>query len=231
MILTLYPKKQTFRDFFLSSFPLLSEINVNEDDGSWWLLDSGASTTMMSSRFLSLYHATSEETYVSAMYRAANGTPVEMHGQTEVFAWVMLCDSKGNARYKRAKLRALVADIRNNIISTTTLCASGWQFWQSPTQCQVIDESSQEYVGDVASFAGCPWIRLYPDKMPDTHKHVQRASMSQCERSSSKSVRFAEGHLQPLTRASEQALEKHRLQGHAPFDPRCTICDAGMVTL
>ena len=88
------------------------------------------------------------------MYRAANSTPVEMHGQTEVFAWVMLYDADGHTRYKRAKLRALVADIRSNIIATTTLCAAGWQFWQGPSQCQVIDESSQEQVGDVAFFAG-----------------------------------------------------------------------------
>ena len=31
----------------------------------------------------------------------------------------------------------------------------------------------------------------------------------------------------PLTRASEQALQKHRMQGHIPFDPRCTICARG----
>lgn len=46
--------------YFQVLFPLLSEISVNEDDGSWWLLDSGASTTVMSSRFLNLYAATSE---------------------------------------------------------------------------------------------------------------------------------------------------------------------------
>lgn len=145
---------------------------MNEDDGSWWLLDSGASTIVMSSnsKFLSLYRATSEETYDLAMYRAANSTPVEMHGQTEVFAWVMLYDADGHTRYKRAKLRALVADIRSNIIATTTLCAAGWQFWQGPSQCQVIDESSQGQVGDVAFFAGCPWMRLYLDRIPEVSK-------------------------------------------------------------
>ena len=35
---------------------------------------------------------------------------------------------------------------------------------------------------------------------------------------------FAEGHLQPLTRASDHAVAKHRMQGHTPFDPRCTVC-------
>jgi len=30
-----------------------------------------------------------------------------------------------------------------------------------------------------------------------------------------------------LTRASEEALQKHRMQGHVPYDPRCTICARG----
>ena len=30
-----------------------------------------------------------------------------------------------------------------------------------------------------------------------------------------------------LTRASEEALQKHRMQGHVPFDPRCTLCARG----
>ena len=66
------------------------------------------------------------------------------------------------ARYKRAKLRALSCRHQKQHCLTTTLCAAGWQFWQGPSQCQV-DESSQEQVGDVAFFAGCPWMRLYLD--------------------------------------------------------------------
>ena len=27
-----------------------------------------------------------------------------------------------------------------------------------------------------------------------------------------------------LTQASEEALQKHRMQGHVPFDPRCIPC-------
>ena len=72
--------------------PLLSEMHVNEDDGIWWLLDSGASTTVMSAKHLNLYKARREETFDCSLYRAANGTAVDMHGQTEVCAWVALHD-------------------------------------------------------------------------------------------------------------------------------------------
>ena len=116
---------QQFTQFFPFLRPLLSEMYVNEDDGSWWLLDSGASTTVMSSKHLGLYKAQCEETYDGSLYRAANGTTVDMHGQAEVCAWVALHDWRTDAvKHRRARLRTLVADIRSNIISTTTLVCS-----------------------------------------------------------------------------------------------------------
>eukprot|EP00435_Cladocopium_sp_Y103_P024700 s2809_g6.t1 len=36
--------------------------------------------------------------------------------------------------------------------------------------------------------------------------------------------------LNPLSRAAEAALETHRMQGHVPHDPRCTICARGKST-
>ena len=36
--------------------------------------------------------------------------------------------------------------------------------------------------------------------------------------------------LNPLSRAAGSDLERHRLQGHVPYDPRCTICARGKST-
>ena len=43
-------------------------------------------------------------------------------------------------------------------------------------------------------------------------------------------LHVAGGNLYPLSRAAEAALEAHRLQGHVPYDPRCTICARGKST-
>ena len=80
------------------------------------------------------------KTYDGSLYRAANGTTVDMHGQAEVCAWVALHDWRTDAvKHRRARLRTLVADIRSNIISTTTLCAAGWKFVQDKNSFQVVD--------------------------------------------------------------------------------------------
>ena len=215
---------QQFTQFFPFLRPLLSEMYVNEDDGSWWLLDSGASTTVMSSKHLGLYKAQCEETYDGSLYRAANGTTVDMHGQAEVCAWVALHDWRTDAvKHRRARLRTLVADIRSNIISTTTLCAAGWKFVQDKNSFQVVDAQSGEVATDIAYFAGCPWIKLQPDW----------GMQSWVGKSSGKCMSHVCGAedegfgVHRLTRASEEALQKHRMQGHVPFDPRCSLCARG----
>ena len=215
---------QQFVQFFPFLQPLLSEMYVNEDDGSWWLLDSGASTTVMSAKHLGLYKARCEETYDGSLYRAANGTAVDMHGQTEVCAWVALHDWRNDhVKHRRARLRALVADIRSNIISTTTLCAAGWKFVQDKDRFEVVDAQSGEVAADVAYFAGCPWIKLQPDW----------GMQSRVDKSNGKYMSHAcvvpddDPSVHRLTRASEEALQKHRMQGHVPYDPRCTLCARG----
>ena len=47
----------------------------------------------------------------------------------------------------------------------------------------------------------------------------------------SEGLHAVHGNLNPLSRAAEAALEAHRLQGHVPYDPRCTICARGKVNL
>ena len=128
-------------------------------------------------------------------------------------------------KHRRARLRALVADIRSNIISTTTLCAAGWKFVQDRDRFDVLDAQSGERAADVAYFAGCPWIRLQPDWGMQSRVDASGGKcMSQVKEQSQHVSSFP---CNRLTRASEEALQKHRMQGHVPYDPRCTICARG----
>jgi len=55
-----------------------------DDDGQWWLLDSGASSTVMASRFVEVYGGKLKQQSDSSKFRAANGSAVNMCGETEV---------------------------------------------------------------------------------------------------------------------------------------------------
>ena len=62
--------------FWPQIFPLLSEISAADDDGQWWLLDSGASSTVMASRFVEVYGGKVKQQSDSSKFRAANGSAV-----------------------------------------------------------------------------------------------------------------------------------------------------------
>ena len=197
--------------------PLLSQMSM--DDSSWWLLDSGASATVLAERFATCYGVSKKlGNHHGDQFKAANGTAVNMSGKAEVGVKVVMVDEWGTQRSQRnAQLKAMVRDIQHNIISTTSLCKAGWEFWQGDTWFELRNKRTGEIASEVGYFAGCPWIRLQACK--DT-----------------KVVSFDDGteekskHLAPLTRAAEADLLRHRLQGHTPYDPRCVECARGMTT-
>ena len=198
--------------------PLLSQMSM--DDSSWWLLDSGASATVLAERFATCYGVSKKSGgHNGDQFKAANSAAVNMSGRAEVGVKVVMVDEWGNQRSQRnAQLKAMVGDIQHNIISTTSLCKAGWEFWQGDTWFELRNKRTGEIASEVGYFAGCPWIRLQA-----------------CKDAKVVSFVFPEGdekhsQLSPLTRAAEADLLKHRLQGHTPYDPRCVECARGMTT-
>ena len=199
--------------------PLLSQMSL--DDSSWWLLDSGASATVLAERFASCYGVSRNSGgHQGDKFKAANGTAVNMSGKAEVGVKVVMVDEWGNHRSQRnAQLKAMIGDIQHNIISTTSLCKVGWEFWQGDTWFELRNKKTGEVASETGYFAGCPWIRL------QACRNSKVVSFVEDDADSMPSQRLA-----PLTRATEAALRQHRLQGHVPYDPRCLECTKGKTT-
>ena len=140
--------------------PLLSQMSM--DDSSWWLLDSGASATVLAEGFATCYGVSKKSGgHHGDQFKAANGTAVNMSGKAEVGVKVVMVDEWGTQRSQRdAQLKAMVGDIQHNIISTTSLCKAGWEFWQGDTWFELRNKRTGEIASEVGYFAGCPWIRL-----------------------------------------------------------------------
>ena len=90
-----------FRRYWSQVFPLLSEISATNDDGQWWLLDSGASSTVMSSKFVGIYGGKLQQQRDGNRFRAANGSAVNMLGETEVVALVSMVSEENGRREER----------------------------------------------------------------------------------------------------------------------------------
>ena len=143
--------------------PLLSQVADNTD-ASWWLLDSGASTSVLAESNLSAFRSVLQDSEGLGGYRAANGSSVNMSGTAEIGVQMHMSGPSGDDWcWKKARLNVLVGSIRHNILSITSLADSGWRFTQGPKGFDLFHERLGMHCLDVAYFANCPWVRLYPD--------------------------------------------------------------------
>ena len=218
-------KDAQWRDWAPLLVLLLSE--MLNDDSIWWLLDSGASATVLSESSLKEFGVVSVNgSPDSDRYRAANGSAVTMRGVTELSVWMLLSNKSQDGRsrdWKKARLTALVGSICHNIMSTTVLCSTGWEFHQHGKGFSVKHKQTGMEMTECAYFAGCPWIRLHPDM--DT----ERPSASQADMvvSSGEVGGELEQSVNPLSKAARNELEVHRSQGRTPFHPNCVECVRG----
>ena len=196
--------------------PLLSQIGLM-DDCTWWLLDSGACVSLLSKSSFVTYAADwCGDPEELDRFSAANGQSVNMLGKASVSVFLCLWDrSKDVDVWKKARLSTLVGETRHNILSTTTLCKSGWIFKQDVHGAALVHESSGLHAHEVTIFAGCPWVRLHPHSGLDTrHDEWTLSGVDILEK----------GVVYPLSRAAQSELEQHRAQGHTPHNPNCLEC-------
>ena len=146
-----------------SCSPLLSSTGVfgGNHENNWWLVDSGASVTVLSEQTLkqSCYEILNEETVTNGpKYFAANGTAVVMKRRVTLKAFVSLMEN-GQLEGCSIELTALVGETCNNILSTSQLVEKGWKVEMSGRACTLTHEASGRY-SELVSWGGCPWIFL-----------------------------------------------------------------------
>ena len=196
--------------------PLLSQVADNTD-ASWWLLDSGASTSVLAESNLSAFRSVLQDSEGLGGYRAANGSSVNMSGTAEIGVQMHMSGTSGDDWcWKKARLNVLVGSIRHNILSITSLADSGWRFTQGPKGFDLFHEKLGLHCLDVAYFANCPWVRLYPD--------VGRSSAGKSDLTVSDTRDFP---VAAVSGGDDSELARHRRQGHIPFNPNCLECAKG----
>lgn len=125
----------------------------------------------------------------------------------------------------KGKIKAYVGRTKHNIRSTTMLCNNGWKITQEKGHVEVLHQKTGQKLFKTAFFANCPWVQLSPccDNASGPNAPVQVVADSGADDPSELS---AVGDLNPVTRVEETELQKHRMNGHQPYDPRCIDCNA-----
>ena len=202
-------------DMFLPFvYPLLSQL-AEETDSTWWLLDSGASTTVLAESSVNTFRTLVKHMNAPDLdgFRAANGSKVAMSGQGDLSVHLLMADSWGTQTWKQARMKVMVGQIRHNVLSVTALAHSGWFFSQGPHGFDLSLPSAGLHAVETGYFANCPWVRLHPSEF----SHAVDAQHGNPD----------SGIVCPVTKAADADLEQHRRQGHVPFHPNCLECAKG----
>ena len=103
----------------------------DHSDVCWWLIDSGASASVVSSRFLSEYevlHQVSLPANKAEGFSSASGEVIVPTSVACIQAFFRM-NSIENPRKEELKeclITAFVADVPNNVVSVGTLLKKGW---------------------------------------------------------------------------------------------------------
>ena len=197
--------------------PLLQ--SVQETLGSeYWLLDSGASSCVVTRKSLEQLHH-DEIVPCGALFTAANGAPVPFLGRCSVVLRVRTRDEKGVIKDGVCRVPVMVGDTPYNILSTSALGRLGWRV--------VLDEGvhvsrvrTPVEMIDTCIWCDTPWIKVL-----DSSGHDQMLALFEedvCEQDVATSASV--GHVAVLSRRTQEELEVHRTKGHVPFHPDCEHC-------
>ena len=212
----------------LICMPLLSSLETRGQD-NWWLIDSGASITVLSESALKngSFRILSEEIVKDGpWFFAANGTEVSMKKKVVVQTYLSMSNHVGEKVEREIKLSALVGNTSNNILSTTQLVERGWNV-NLGKKSQLIHEG-MGLSADLMSWAGCPW--LYLGSRKGSGRPVAGTIEVSCENPSGageSSISVLEWNINPVYKKAvvqSDMDEMHRARGHIPFDPNCAIC-------
>ena len=107
---------------FLNTSLDQSDMNLAE----WWLIDSGASRSVISERFVSQYRVVKSRELPQPMkFTTANGDTVSVNREVVVSVGLELF-MKGSLTKSQVQIRAMISPVEHNLLSTSQLCRVGW---------------------------------------------------------------------------------------------------------
>ena len=146
---------------YTSFFNALMVSQVDTDDSwSWWLLDSGASVTVMAAHFEGYYALSHIKNAQKGSFSATNGSAVDMqkHARATVaFETVKSLDSEQTVATKFV-LNCFVGKTRHNIMSVPQLMENGWEIHFVNDGCY-LKHHTGVIICEIAWYCGCPWLR------------------------------------------------------------------------
>ena len=196
----------------------------NENLANWWLIDSGASVTVIAKKFLDRFSVVSRTPLCpSERYSAANDTPVTVFERVKVRVKMPLYEGNSYLGMVPVMVTGVVADVGHNILSTEHMVAAGWEVKFSKAEIS-LRRSKGGLVGYGQSWSGCPWIYLEGREKPAKKVTFGRTQVKMDVDEEGSSSPMEVGNVSAMTVKMKEELEVHRMRGHIPFMSGCPHC-------
>ena len=197
---------------------------VNDHSANWWLIDSGASVTVIAKRFLDSFSLVSRRPLSpSERYSAANDTPVTVFERVKVRVKMPLYEGSSYLGMVPVMVTGVVADVSHNILSTGHMVAAGWEVKLSKDEIS-LRRLKGNLVGYGSSWSGCPWICLEGHDQPKKKVTFGRTQVKMDVDEECSSSPMEVGNVSAMTVKMKEELEMHRMRGHIPFMSECPHC-------
>lgn len=144
------------RMFFM---PVIAHQAVPEDM-HWWLIDSGASASVVSLRYIDFYEVIKNQPLKpneGPGFSSASGGSIHPIALVclKAFFHMTSTGDPSDTQLKECHLTAFVADVPNNVLSVGNLLQKGWQLGNDGSSLEIRFE---KYRMDVSMWQNVPWL-------------------------------------------------------------------------
>ena len=164
--------------------PYVLHSNFEELDlAYWWLLDSGASKSVVSKRYLDRYEIVRSRTLETPLvFQTADGNRISINFEVVLKVGLNLLEAEtGRPTLRTVQVRALVSTVEHHLLSVYQVCRQGWSFKMSGDQCEL---QLKHLKCHPIIWSFCPWLKAIDLREESQHAQVSKPKGS---RSSSKS--------------------------------------------
>ena len=164
--------------------PYVLHSNFEELDlAYWWLLDSAASKSVVSKRYLDRYEIVRSRTLETPLvFQTADGNRISINFEVVLKVGLNLLEAEtGRPTLRTVQVRALVSNVEHNLLSVYQVCRQGWSFKMSGDQCEL---QLKHLKCHPIIWSFCPWLKAVDLREESQHAQVSKPKGS---RSSSKS--------------------------------------------
>ena len=143
--------------FAFESSPEWKAWPEDETDACFWLLDSGASRSVLAERFAHRYRVLYERKLENPLvFSTASGEQMSVEDEVMIQAHFWIWESNIGKYLKRDfELRCLKSNTQHNLLSMGQMCRQGWHF-------KMTEEGPSASWGTchflIDMFGGCPWL-------------------------------------------------------------------------